>query len=394
MQKNKKRAIGRLRHKKYCILGSCFLREFHSLKKKVEPMPSERIVFDISGGESDSHKVPVSILIAMLSNLESLFYLMANEDEGFSYSSRLKISEDTRKKYKFLCETPKEGSYSLPIEVESPPKTGELFYENEPTVVKFKNLLTKNSSVNVLYNKYFRTHESRLKATTLTRAAFPREDSPYNVRIFSGSGEYRDSRLIQNDVEILIKEIQYNLNNVPNFSIVSGYLRKIDLAGNLIELSYPPTHRTFKCYYQSDEIEESILRLAAEDKDRLLQISGDLILDKNDEPKKLSNISSVNSMDETPIEISYFERENKRFSFREPVRFVPHLDESKQLYILEYPKLGVDISVYTREDLKEEIEDQIVFLWEEYAKEDDDKLTVSAIELKRNINSFLTVEEL
>lgn len=356
-------------------------------------MASEKITLDIKGGEADSHKVPVSLLVSMLTNLEDLFYLMANADEGISYDSRLRVTEETKQKYKFLCETPRTGSYSLPIEVESPERTVDLFTNSsESTALKFKNLISRKSSIDE-YKKYFRTSKSRLKALNLTQAAFPPSDSKYYVDIIS-SNSTQNSRTIQKEVETLSEETQSELNDTPNFSILSGYLQKIDLKSNSIELLYPPTKRTFKCYYKTDEIADAVLKLAAEDKDRLLQISGDLTVNENDEPKELSNISSVNFMDESPVEISEFNKSNKRFYFKQPIRLVPHLDESKQLYLLEYPKLGLDISVFTRAELKDEIEEQLVFLWEEYAQESDDKLTTLAVELKNNINLLMDVEEL
>lgn len=99
-------------------------------------------------------------------------------------------------------------------------------------------------------------------------------------------------------------------------------------------------------------------------------------------------------IDESSIEITSFERDNKHYSFKEPIQFKPCLDDSKQLYLLKYPKLGIDIAACTRTELKTEIEEQIVFLWEEYAKEDDENLTYPALKLKHSIKSILTVEEL
>lgn len=356
-------------------------------------MASEKITLHINNSSEDSHRVPVSLLISMLTNLEDLFYLMAKEDEGIPFDSRLRVSEEIKRKYKFYCEVPQLGSYSFPVELESPEKENDLLEKPESTAAKFEKLLTSKVSPEA-FRRYFRTQPSRAKALALTQAAFPQPNSNYYVDVFAASGERKDSRILQNEVEILVKEAQAELDNVPNFSVVNGYLQKIDLKSNSIELSYPPTKRTFKCHYKTDEMAETILKLAAEDKDKLLQVCGDLILNDKDEPKKLSDLASIAFIDESPIEIAAFQRDNKRYSFKEPILFKPCLDDSKQLYLLEYPQLGIDIAVYTRAELKSEIEEQIVFLWEEYANEDDEKLTASALELKRNIKSVLTVEEL
>lgn len=356
-------------------------------------MASEKITLHINNCELDSHKVPASILISMLTNLEDLFYLMAKEDEGVPFDSRLRVSEEMKRKYKFFCEVPQVGSYSLPIDVESPEKETNLFGQEESTAMRFGKLLTTEDS-DKMYSQYFRTTASRTKAFALTQAAFPQRNSCYYVNVYSSSGISRDSRSIQAEIENLTQKSRIVFDNVSNFSVVNGYLQKIDLKSNSIELSYPPTRRTFKCYYKTDEMAEAILKLAAEDKDKLLQVCGNLILNNKDEPKILSDLVSITFIDESPIEIVSFERDSKRYSFKEPIQFKPCLDDSKQLYLLEYPQLGIDIAVYTRAELKSEIEEQIVFLWEEYAKEADEKLTSSALELKRSIKSILTVEEL
>lgn len=354
-------------------------------------MASEKITLHIND-EHDSHKVPASLLVSMLTNLEDLFYLMAKEDEGESFDSRLRVSEEIKRKYKFFCEVPQVGSYSLPLDLESPEKENNLFAEEESTATRFGKLLT-GKDTNKTYNKYFKTATARAKAFALTQAAFPQKDCAYYVDIISSTGT-QDSRVIQNEIENIASKSQIAFDNASNFSVVSGYLQKINLKSNSIELSYPPTRRTFKCHYKTDEIAETILKLAAEDKDRLLQVCGDLILNDKDEPKELSNLTSVAFVDESPIEISNFRRGNKRYSFNAPIEFKPCLDNSKQLYLLEYPQLGIDVAVYTRAELKSEIEEQIVFLWEEYANEEDEKLTSSALELKRNIKSILTVKDL
>ena len=356
-------------------------------------MASEKITLHITSSEPDSHKVPASLLVSMLTNLEYLFYLMAKEDEGGSFDTRLRVSDEIKRKYRFLCEVPQSGSYSLPIDVESPETECDLLEKNEPTATKFRKLLTTKASRDT-YRQYFRTPAAQEKAIALTQAALPQLDSEYSIDIFSSLGTSANSREIQSEINILICETQYKLDDVPNFSFVNGYLQKIDLKSCFIELLYPQTKRTFKCFYKTDEMAEAILKLVADDKDRLLQVCGDLILNDNDEPKKLSGLRNISFIDESPIEISFFEKGNKRYSFRKPVLFSPHLDVSMQLYIVEYPELGIYVSVYTRAELKSEIESQIAFAWEEYAKEPDENLTTSAIELKQHINALLTVKDL
>ena len=130
------------------------------------------------------------------------------------------------------------------------------------------------------------------------------------------------------------------------------------------------------------------------DKDNLIQVSGDLTIGENEEPKELSNISNVCLIDESPIIISEFEKDNKRFKFHKQIQLLPHIDDTKQLYQLEYLDLGLDIVVFTRSELEDEIKEQISLLWYEYAEEDNKNLTNDAISLKNKLHSIMKVEDL
>ena len=63
----------------------------------------------------------------------------------------------------------------------------------------------------------------------------------------------------------------------------------------------------------------------------------------------------------------------------------PDLDETQQLYCLEYNKLGIDVYAYTRDQLDLELREQIAFLWDSYVMADDEELTVAAQQLKNDL---------
>ncbi len=61
-----------------------------------------------------------------------------------------------------------------------------------------------------------------------------------------------------------------------------------------------------------------------------------------------------------------------------PLTLTPHLDqESGQLYVATDKRLGVHVFAQTREQLAEELVEQLLFLWEAYALEDPARLTES-----------------
>jgi hypothetical protein len=58
------------------------------------------------------------------------------------------------------------------------------------------------------------------------------------------------------------------------------------------------------------------------------------------------------------------------------------LSESEQLICLEYPDWDLDVFAVTRLELFDELKEQILMLWTEYAKEGDPVLSEPARALK------------
>ena len=80
---------------------------------------------------------------------------------------------------------------------------------------------------------------------------------------------------------------------------------------------------------------------------------------------------------------------HKTLHFRTPIVLEPSLSDSEGLICLEYPELGIDVFAATREELLTELQEQIVMLWEEYALEDDSRLSAPAIELKNRLRAAI-----
>lgn len=75
----------------------------------------------------------------------------------------------------------------------------------------------------------------------------------------------------------------------------------------------------------------------------------------------------------------------RTFEFDKPLELTPELDETKQLYCLEKPELGIDVYAYTRDQLDLGLREQIAFLWDTYAMAADEELTGAAIAVKQSL---------
>jgi hypothetical protein len=83
--------------------------------------------------------------------------------------------------------------------------------------------------------------------------------------------------------------------------------------------------------------------------------------------------------------IKTIEYEGRTFEFDKPLELTPELDESRQLYSLEKPEIGINVYAYTRDQLDLELREQIAFLWDTYALAADEELTGAAIVVKQNL---------
>jgi hypothetical protein len=75
---------------------------------------------------------------------------------------------------------------------------------------------------------------------------------------------------------------------------------------------------------------------------------------------------------------------DKKLRFKNSLTLTPKIDDSKQLYIIDYPELGLDVFAYTREELIEGINSDVAYLWEEYATTND-ALTENAKALRNRL---------
>lgn len=89
--------------------------------------------------------------------------------------------------------------------------------------------------------------------------------------------------------------------------------------------------------------------------------------------------------DEQSINLGEYDYGNFILRFRTPIQLFPTKDESGRLLRLEYPDLGIHVFAETREQLLEELWEQILFLWEDYALCCDDEMTLQSQILKKNL---------
>jgi len=109
--------------------------------------------------------------------------------------------------------------------------------------------------------------------------------------------------------------------------------------------------------------------------------------------KSLANLKLIKlETNLSEIKLDYIDWNGKKLHFKNDLTLTPKLDDTKQLYTIDYPKLGLTTFAHTRQELIEDIKSDIVYLWEEYALASDNELTEDAKQLKNELLEFIEVK--
>ncbi len=166
---------------------------------------------------------------------------------------------------------------------------------------------------------------------------------------------------------------------------VTGTLNEIDFAEHKLTIFHMPTQRELECFY-----DESIEAQLLESRRGLIQVTGIVVLDGNNQPRKIIDVEQIWGLDLSPLVVA--ETEGRQFSLKANHRteLVPTLSPDQQLVCLEHNPWGLDVFAETRMDLLLEFKNQLLMLWAEYAKEDDAVLSEPARKVKQQLRDDWT----
>jgi hypothetical protein len=153
---------------------------------------------------------------------------------------------------------------------------------------------------------------------------------------------------------------------------VTGELIRIDFDKRTVVLRHPVTHKEIECVYV-DELEETMI----ENRRGMIQATGRFTLDDEGYPNKLTDVTQLEPVDLSPISLKIAHWNDREFRFRQPLTLNPSLDEDPVLTLLAYAQ--------TREQLLQEISEQIAFMWDAYVRSSEDGLAPDALRLRQKL---------
>lgn len=332
----------------------------------------------VTGAETNDHQISIETLTQVLTGLQKTAYLLAAAKLNVPVQKRFAPNKEIKNNYTLRCGLPESGSYAVPIS------------QYQATTV-FDDASILDSVKELFIAVKDGTHEqvlklipdSRYREKVLREMAryFPKSGSNWGLS-FSANGQ---SIAIENKAIRNIDNWLAPTAEVDTVMTVTGEMIRIDFFKNTIVLKYPPTNQEIECSYVQD-IEDSII----ENRRELIQVTGRFTLDSDSHPKTLSGVTRIEPVDLSELTFERITQDERELVFLPPLTFEPTLDESKQLFVIIDDSLNINVYAQTREQLAEDLESELFFLWDEYAQEDSENLTPKANKLKEELLSRCT----
>jgi hypothetical protein len=139
------------------------------------------------------------------------------------------------------------------------------------------------------------------------------------------------------------------------------------------------------CFYD-EKIEDRLIEVRR----GLIQVSGQVILDPEGIPLKITYVDDISEFDLSPLIVDRIQWGTTNLVANTNLIFEPEFDEVTQLICISYEHLGIHVFATTRDRLITELYEQIAMLWNEYAKADDLSLDLEAIKMKQNLLSVFS----
>ncbi len=337
-----------------------------------------RLQFRFSRPTDDTPAVPASVLIQTLEGAQRAIWLIALAKEQKDIKSRARIPAEIEQRYQLKCEVPATGSYLLPAFVES-------VQPQLATIHQVADVLNTFESVASALQRRDRDEvAAHLPDTAIRRRivdAFqqlaPKPGSGWRLDLSKNGSTVR----MDDNWQRSIRQMYALAKTEPDRETVNGELIEINFADRQITIRPMGSNRRLQITYP-DDMEDVLL----ENRRSLIQVTGRVLRDENDELKNMFDLEAIGPLDLSPLEVNEVEYDGLRLRFKEPLRLQPRLnDDNPQFLVVEDSNLGLDAFAGTVSDFVDEVAESLVVGWKHYALASDAELAPKALELKHRL---------
>ena len=323
-------------------------------------------------------EVPVGVLTQTLLGFQQLVHLFALLEEGRTLRQRLRLPEEIKNRYLLQCSPPEAGSFVVKARVGG--ASDDLI-----TPVQVGHVMERLHDFSVATVQGER--DKLISLVPDSRFRFRMLDSLGKIAPAAGSG-YRvsfrncvgEAIQLEEDLPVRIVELLKRPVERHATQTVTGMLEEISFSEHKLQIFYQPRNRTLECFY-----EEDLEPMLFENRRDLIQVTGRVIMDDENYPKKIVEGEAICDLDLSPFNLSEVVGQSLTVRWRKPLSLVPQLSDTQQLLCLQYPQLDIDVFAATRAELQAELKEQVLMLAEEYALAEDTILSQPARELKQRL---------
>ncbi len=331
-----------------------------------------------NGGGSE---VPAAVLAQSLTTLQELIDLFALQEEGRSLKQRLRMPEELKNKYVLCCRPPERGSFAI-----------------AGRVANFTDDAAANGKITAVMTRFHRFNEAaslgemdemarlapdrgiRSRALDGLIKLCPPAGSGYRAELFNGTTE---GLQLTEALPARLERLRKSPVEEAELQTVTGRLERISFSERQLTISYAPKGRWLECTY-----DESVEPMLLEKRRDLIQVTGRVIMDEEDHPKKIVEVEQVRELDLSAFVLGELKADGVELKLRRgSMQLQPSLSESEQLIRLEYDAWSLDVFAQTRSELFGELQEQLAMLWLEYACEDDEALSDQALKVKQQLHA-------
>lgn len=326
----------------------------------------------IEGEDTKNGSVSVDVLVRLLEGIGDLTVLFGAAEENCPLKRRFSPPDELRRRYRLRCGQSTKGSFGIPLYIVD--ETDPSFFEQVDIlsrIIEFAKATSDGDAAKL--RKIMPESGYRDRCLRILRKLAPKPGEHWGASLALGSlaGVSLNGRMTKNIDGLLSQGI------TEDVMTVTGELIAIQFDQFRITIKYPPTKSEINCTYLQD-LEVDLF----ESRRDLIQLTGGFTLDQEGNPIRMTDVSRIEPVDLTPIELSRFEWNGRTLLADHTVEFHPKLDEeTSQLYIVENEELDLNVFADTRQDLINEIVEHIFFVWDAYANEVHEKMTEFAREL-------------
>lgn len=332
--------------------------------------------FHIDAGQPGSHGVPAPLLIQVIENAQNAVELIGCDVEGKEFKQRVKIPTRISRKYQLICQVPVTGSYAIPMTLGDPGSDLFVFEDIDRAWKTFSALLAGVSDGRADWLRQALPDSTlRRRVLEYIKGMAPNAGANWTLDIQGATGD-RLARLTEK-AHNFIQSTFIPVERREAERTITGELKSIDFTQRQVKIVYPPTQRELVCTYD-DAIED----LLYENRRALIQVTGRVVLDETDQPKEIHAVSGIRDLDLSPFTIDEVHSLNRTLHAKTTIVLEPTLNDSQQLICIEDQRLGIDVFAESREKLLDELSEQIMVMWIEYALAADELMEMAAKQLK------------